>query len=293
MRLSGPSKRLIPLVFAVVMGLVAVGLLRQYVSQQRQTLEQERKKLLSSYPEPIQVVIAGKDISEGVPLEPSLLSTTQVPERFIQPYAVRAAGEVLGLITLTPIAEGEQILLNKLRRPDTAPKDATLSALTPKGKRAVTIGVDVITGVGGFVRPGDTVDVLWTLQVPQPGQSQGEVVTMTLFQEVPVLAVGSEIAGRSKSKQEASPEYTVTLALTPQETSFLLFAREQGRLQLSLRARAEDKGSVAVAPANMNALMETMLGAPAGPPTPTRPGRAVEVYKGLKRDVVQLPAEAE
>lgn len=286
--LSGQMKRLVPLVAALAMGVVAVGLMQQYLSGQRQMLQREWQRVSANYQNPIEVVVAAKDLPEGVPLAAASLTTTQVPERFLQPYSVRSSGELVGLIPVAPIAEGEQVLLNKVRRADTAPREATLSALTPKGKRAVTIGVDAITGVGGFVRPGDVVDVLWTIQLPQPGQQQGQVVTLTLFQEVSVLAVGREMVGRARQAAESSPDYTVTLALNPQETSFLLFAREQGRIQLSLRSRV-DSGAVAVAPANINTVMETVLGLPSG--AAAKGPRQVEVYKGLKRDVVLLPEE--
>jgi len=283
--LRGPLKRLLPLLFALAMGSVAVALMRQYLAQQRLALERERRRLMAQYQAPIEVVVASQDLPEGLTLDPSHLTIAEVPERFVQPYAVRRPGDVLGLVTLVSIAEGEQVLLNKVRRPEAVPKDATLSNLTPRGKRAVTIGVDAITGVGGFVQPGDTVDILWTIQLPQPGQ-EGQVVTLTLFQDVLVLAVGPETVGRVRQRAEGSQEgYTVTLALTPQETSFLLFAREQGRIQLSLRSRS-DSGPVAVAPANINTLMETVLGVSGSSP---KPPRQVEIYKGLKRDVVQLP----
>ena len=290
MPLSAVTKRLVPLVFALVMGAVAVTLLHQYLAQKRGELERERKKLMANYQAPIDVIVAAKDLPEGTTLDASLVKMAQVPERFVQPYVARSPSDVIGLITMAPVAEGEQVMLNKIRRPEAVPKDATLASLTPKGKRAVTIGVDIMTGVGGFVRPGDMVDILWTIQVPEGGQSQGQqLATITLFQDVPVLAVGEEMAGRAKGgKRTAASEYAVTLALTPQETSFLLFAREQGRVQLSLRS-PQESGSVPVAPANITTLMETVMGTSAE--HAPKPNRAVEVYKGLKRDVVQLPGE--
>ena len=286
--LPAKLKRVLPLAFALVMGLLAVGLVRQYLAQQRQALVQERARLSADYQAPIQVVVAAKDIPEGTLLDPALLTTAAVPEKFVQPYASRSAGEVTGLMTVAAIAEGEQVLLNKVRRPEAVPKDAGLSSITPRGKRAVTIAVDAITGVGGFVRPGDAVDILWTIQLPGANKQQSDMVTLTLFQEIPVLAVGAETVRQRGRQATQESQYTVTLALTPQETSFLLYAREQGRIQLSLRSPSE-KGPVAVAPANINTLMETVMGLPAG--AAAKGPRQVEVYKGLKRDVVLLPEE--
>ena len=291
-------RRILALAFAAACGVGAVMLLQRTLAEQRRALAQERTKLLADYQHPIEVLLAAKDLPEGTTLDAAALKTALVPEKFAQPYVARSPADVLGRVTAVPMAEGEQVLVNKVRRPEAAPKDATLSTLTPDGKRAITIAVDAITGVGGFVRPGDAVDILWTIQLPQEGQRESQVVTLMLFQNVSVLAVGTDLVGRGKGRASASPEETrtVTLALTPQETSFLLFAREQGRIQLSLRSKA-DTNEVAVAPANINSLMERVMaqqqsGAlPGAAPKPAKTARQVEVYKGLKRDVVLLPEE--
>ena len=298
-------RRLVPLVFAILMGSFAAFFAHQWVSQQRRVLESERKELAgerekvkAQYQTPIEVVVASKDLQEGTTLEPSHVKMATIPERFVQPYAVRAPREVVGKVAAAPIAEGEQVLLNKLRRVEDTPSGSTLSSLMPKGRRAVTIAVDLLTGVGGFVRPGDVVDLMWTLKLPpEAGQKDGQVITLTLFQDVPVLAIGGDMTGRraqpaaSSGESAKEPrEFTVTAALTPQEIAFLLFAREQGRIQLSLRPRLES-GQVAVVPANINTLMQAALGMPqAQAPAPdARPAaRRVEVYTGLKRNVVSL-----
>jgi pilus assembly protein CpaB len=271
--------RVLPIVFAVIFGLTALVMTKRLIATERQKLEQERERLYADYKEPQEVFVAIKDIAEGEAIEPSHLGLARVPEKFIQPYAVRGAQEVLGMVAMAPVAEGEQLLSNKFRRKEEIPHDATLADRTPKGRRAITIAVDTLTGVGGFIRPGDNIDILWTIQLPS-GDGQ-QVVTLTLFQDVPVLAVaggGGEGGG-----------FTVTLALEPQQTSFLLFAREQGRIQLSLRSRNES-GEVAVAPANINTLMESVLGPQEAAPPPREP-RQVEVYKGLQRDVVMITDE--
>lgn len=287
-------RRVIPLVFAALMGIVAAVLVHQYLLQQRRNLDTERRRLkemMAQYPEPTAVIVAARDLAVGEPISAHDLTTAQVPKRFIQPYATQTAEELTGLMPLAPMAAGEQVLRNKLRRPEEVPKDATLSGRTPKGKRAVTIAVDTVTGVGGFVRPGDRVDVLWTIQLPGAGQQQGQILTLVLFQDVPVLAVGQEMVGSASRKVEAASaqQYTVTLAMTPQETSFLLFAREQGRIQLSLRSHS-DQGPVTVAPASIATLMGLQAGLAEAPDAP-KTMRQVEIYKGLKRDVVEVAAE--
>ena len=288
---SDTARRVIPLVFSLAFGLVGVVLARNWYQAQARTFERQKQELLANYKPPVPVVAAAKDLPPDTTIDAGHLTTIGVPPPFIQPYAARSPNEVVGLVTTAAIAEGEQLLTNKLRRADaapTAPRDATLSALTPKGKRAVTIAVDAITGVGGFVRPGDKVDILWTLKLPGD-----QAATLTLFQEVPVLAVGGEMAGRPapRDSQAASgtSQFTITLAMTPQDTSSLLFAREQGRIQLSLRPKLES-GLVAIPPANIQTLLEAQFGIKASEPPP-QVTRQVEIYKGLKRDVMVLAEE--
>ena len=286
LQLSDTIRRRLPILFALVMGTLAVVFMQQYLAGQHRLLAQERARLLQNYQDPIKVLVVSKDLPAGTTLE-----LADVPEKFVQPYAARTPRDILGLVTAVPLAKGEQVLMNKLRRPDEAPTGSTLAGLTPEGKRAVTIGVDAITGVGGFVRPGDEVDVLWTLKLPGAGED-GQIVMLTLFQKVTVLAVGGQMAGRPPvdESQQAPRDYTVTLALSPQETAFLLFAREQGRIQLSLRPKKQGESQeLAVPPTNINTLLEAKLGIKASPPP--RPARQVEVYKGLKRDVVVMAEE--
>ncbi len=286
--LSAPLKRLLPIIVSVGMGLLAVGLLRDWVRRERVKFDKEREKLYADYKNPMEVIVAARDLGEGVALETSLLTLTRIPEKFVQPYAVPVsqAGQIMGLVTIAPVAQGEQILRNKVRRREDMPVTATLSTITPKGKRAITIGVNSLTGVGGFVRPGDTIDILWTLKLP----GEGQIVTVTLFQNVQVLAVGSEMVGRASSSMAPGNDYTVTLAMTPQEASFLLFARDQGgTLQLSLRPKEEGEVRTAVAPANINSLIQTQLGLPTGPPPIVI--KRVELIRGLQREVVALPGQ--
>ena len=290
-----PRQRLVVLIFAILCGVAAVGLAIQWRNQQVHKLTELEKTLRENYRDPVEVVVAAKDLAEGTLLDISHLAKAMVPEKFVQPYAVRNPSELLGKTIVAPMAEGEQILATKVRPPDEVPSGTTLSSLMPKGRRGVTITVDAITGVGGFVRPGDMVDVLWTVKQPSADQQEGQVVTLTLFQDVPVLAVGQEAVGGRLSRpkepqasaQDAQQPSTVTLALTPHETALLLYVREQGRIQLSLRPRADKGQQVEVPPASMSTLMQSVLGKDTAAPPP-KPPRNVEVYKGLERSVVSV-----
>jgi len=284
-----PFKRLAPFGFAGLMGLAAVAGMQHLISKERRALQTERAKLYADYQEPVEVIVARKDIPEGTTITADHLGRVNVPKKFVQPYATSRGVEVLGLVTRTPIAEHEQILSNKLQRPEEAQAGASLSEVTPKGKRAVTIGADLLTGVGGFVRPGDAVDLVWSFQAPAPSGQKGELVTITLFQNVRVLAIDRQMVGTAEGEQKApANNYSLTLALTPQEAQVLLYAREQGQVQVSLRPHEEKEQQVAVVPVDSAMVMQAVLGPEATPPPSAAPPRTVEVFKGLERSLVTV-----
>ncbi len=294
-------RRLLPFILAAVLGLVSVALVQFYLYQQRRVFESERKKFLAEYQNPIDVVVASHDIPPEKALTAEDVSQSSVPKKFIQPYATSTVQDVVGLITLVPIAQGEQILRTKLRRSDEAPSGGgvktagePLSSLTPEGKRAVTLGMDFLKGVGGFVQPGDTVDILWTFRTPAGEQQTGrkeEEVTIALFQDVTVLAIDQRKIGQPEGPPDEHSggrrDFNVTVALTPQETSVLAYAREHGRVELSLRSERDKDRQVALNPVSLPRLMEAVLGAQ--PPSEKAPSEhTVEVYKGTERSVVSV-----
>lgn len=282
-------KRLMPFLFAGFMGVVAVAMMQGYLARQRQSLELERKKLLELYKEQVEIVVAQQDLPVDTIIEAQHLGRETIPQKFVQPYATSRLNDVVGLMTTAPIAKGEQVLRNKLRRQDQLAAGMTLSGVTPEGMRAVTITTDPVTGVGGFVRPGDTVDVLWTFAMSEVGGGrEGERMTVTLFQDVTILTVGNQMVGEMGGQQEgAGNAFAMTLALTPKQTSLLSLARDRGRIHLSLRSRADSGQRMVVAPENMGTLMEAALGKGA-PKSSARVQRTVEVFKGLERSVVAV-----
>ena len=285
--------QLIAIAVGAILGAVALMLVgRREQALQAQLREQQRRAAASAETSEA-VVVATADIPEGTRLSPELLTAQSVPTKFIQPYAVTNPDRAVGQQTAAPIAKGEQVLATKLMRPGSS---GALAAKTPDGKRAVTLGLDPLSAVGGFVRPGDHVDLLWTVALPVAQGAPPQPLTITLFQDVLVLAVGGEMVDGGGRRQRASsdkeePKVAVlTLALTPQEAGLVLFAREQGKLQLSLRPRA-DASTVALPPASLETLFQAIMPqqsqqAQGGQPPPPR---QVEIYRGLEKQTVQVP----
>lgn len=286
-------QRLLPFLVALIAGAVSVGLMLSYVADKERQLARQKAELMKNFQSPVDVLVAASDLAEGTRLGTEHVKVAQVPAQYKQPYATANPNDVVGMVAVADLAKGEQIQRNKVKRAeDVARRAVTLAGITSEGNRAVTIGSDVLSGVGGFVRPGDRVDILWTFKIPEaPGQrGSGELVTLTLFQHVQVLAVGGEMMGRPAERpaqgQSAPRDYTLTLELSPQQASLLLFAREQGRIQLALRSKEDEGGEVALPPANMNVLMESVFGKV--PASPSKSSHVVEVFKGLERNVVSV-----
>lgn len=274
-----------PIFVGGLFGLIALILVNAYVHERERALDAARRKALEGM-RGVPVAVATRDIKEGTALTEEMVRLREVPERFMQPYVVQGSIQgVIGQIAVAPIAQDEQILSTKLKRRET---NAAASSKIPAGKRAVTIETDPISAVNGFVHPGDHVDVLWTFTLPTPKGTQP--VTVTLFQNVLVLALGNQmVEGGPASSQGVSG--TITFALAPDEIETLLFARQGGKLHLSLRAHS-DTDTKSLTPASLETLLRQAfpqaVPAPVPPPPAPRPPRMVEIYRGLQRDVVSL-----
>lgn len=117
-----------------------------------------------------------------------------------------------------------------------------LAGIIKVGQRAISIPVDSTSSVTTLVKPGDYVDLIGTFRFPEmKGDRSMDVITMTLLQNVYILATGKEmaVARRSGLKQKSKGYSTVTLALTPKEVEMIVFATQKGRLVLSLRSYQE------------------------------------------------------
>jgi len=137
---------------------------------------------------------------------------------------------------LVPIEQGDLILKEKITGPD---QRASLSALLDNGKRAVTVRVDDVRGVAGFVLPGDRVDVVLIRTVaPQNGNS--ERFSDVLLQNVKVLAVDQLVNERQEKPTVAK---AVTLEVDTDEAQKILLATDIGKLSLILRQAGEASAS--------------------------------------------------
>lgn len=148
-------------------------------------------------------------------------------------------------------------------------QQVAFSLRTPPGKRALTINIKSLLAVGGLLNPGDFVDILGHLSLPsgdrssKKGGQKEEKITTVLFQNIQVLAVGTNynpigVVPPYELQQKAST-LNVTLAVSPEEAGLLTFAEAHGDLQLSLRSPAETGGNVLQQVASWDALADFVL----------------------------------
>ena len=317
------QKQKLILIIGVVLGVIAVFLIKVYLDQQRAYIAELEKKKAQKLQQQsaVPVLVAKKDITKDSPIEADSVELQNVPKEFMQPQAVTSLSRVTGMTTLAPIAKGEQITLSKLVWPTKASSGAsgTLAMVTPVGKRAITILVDNIASLAGMIKAGDYVDVIALMPVPVQTTEKKQTVqaaVMPLFQNVLVLAVGREI-GRPSTSSSSLPEVgryskaaedkggkpegsgnapqLITLALGPQETNLIMFVQEQGKIRLTLRSPADSQVQPA-APTTWDTLFQYVMpnreaavnNTDAKDKEPKEVVEYVEIYRGLSKEKIPL-----
>lgn len=291
------EKQKIILIAGIVLALLAIVMTKMYLDQQKQAVEeQKRREIANMQANQAAVLVSKKDIPAGTVIEPEMLDTAIVPNRFIQPQAVTSLDRIAGMITIAPISKGEQISLSKLTSSRRG-GGGDLSGATPSGKRAITIAVDNIASLSGMIKPGDYVDVLALLQIPvtgPDGKTVGQMAVVPLFQNILVLAVGSNTGGivASSSSRYAEKQSSggggnvlITLSLGPQEANLIAFVQEQGKIRLIMRSVADAKVEPII-PASWETLFQYI--SPQSMEKPMDTNEYVEVLRGLNKERVPL-----
>ncbi len=206
------------LVFAIACGLIAAVSVYLYLGKTMAPVPASTTT--------VTVVAAKSAIPPRTKLTQDLVYSREIPEEAAHPKVVQDMASILGLITKYEILEGEQIIMDRLYRED---ERIGLVTSIPRDMRAVTVPVDEVVGVAGFVKPGDRVDLI----VTAAGVGQTGDVSFTVLEDVEVLAVAQETEDKSQGKARVST--SVTLAVRPGEAEKLALAEKMGKLRLALR----------------------------------------------------------
>jgi pilus assembly protein CpaB len=174
------------------------------------------------------VVVAAADLELGAELRPDDLRVVEWPESALPMGAFSTADEIVGRGLVMPVIQNEPILPMKL-----AAKDAGsgLPVVIPEGKRAVSVRVNEVIGVAGYVLPGTKVDVLATAS---PTENRADTTTKLVLSNVQVLAAGTKLEQDGEQGKPMSVN-VVTLLVTPEESERLTLGATEGKIQLALR----------------------------------------------------------
>jgi pilus assembly protein CpaB len=240
--------------------------------------QMQRRPVVTKQLQVTQVVVSAENLPLGTRLEPQQLRLVPWPGDNPMPGMFTSIEACVGRALIRTVVQNEPILEANL-----APKEAGagLSATIPEGMRAVSVAVNDVVGVAGFVLPGTTVDVLGTAQL-----GGNENLTKTFLENIRVLASGQKITQDKDGKPQTVS--VVTLLVTPEDADKLTMAATQGRIQLALRNTIDTK-KVNPPPVFFNSLFLGGATRPTGkgrarPRKPEQEPYVVEVISGSKRE---------
>ena len=231
------------LILGVALAGFAVYMAKNYIQAYQTQLELERQ----SRPDPIKTVdiyIATRTLEYGEAILMKDVKQIAFPEASLPEGVFRTEEELFPRgdeeprTTLRAMEKGEAILAVKVTAPG---QDAGISAKLGRGMRAFAIQVDSTSGVSGFLRPGDRVDVYWTGNIGRgnvrtEGDSEGDV-TKLIETGVQLIAIDQSA---NSDMTEASIARTVTVTVRPEQVAALAQAQATGRLTLSLVGTQDD-----------------------------------------------------
>lgn len=188
----------------------------------------------------VTVIVASKDIAKGEKLTEELLKTSTFKKDNAPAGAYANADSLTGRVASGPIGTGEAITASRLV--EQGASYAGVSTMIAPGKRAVAVKGNSVLGLSGFIRPGNHVDVLVTMDVKGKGGGRSGTdeyaFSKTVLEDIKVIATGTELE-RSGDDGETSPVDTYTLELTSLESEKLALAASRGTLHFALRNPAE------------------------------------------------------
>lgn len=239
---------IIALTGAVVFGLIATVSVTRYLSN-----AQAYNRSLGN------VVVTRFAVPLGAKISAEHLELVEIPNGSAAEGSFDSIDKVVGRVAITSLGVREQVTAAKL-----APEGVAggLTAVIPEGFRAMTVSVNEIVGVSGFVMPGSFVDIVCVIATANQ-QNQGPISKIVL-QNIKVLASGSNLDQPKDGREAATNVRAVTLLVTPEQAEKLALAGSEGRLQLVMRNFSDQEDSN-----TGGATKQTLLGDNAPVPVPS------------------------
>jgi pilus assembly protein CpaB len=209
---------------SIVVGLLFAALVYRHMSEQQDELERARRSATGAT---VDVVVAGAPIPVGTRVDATQLRMARWPVDLEPESTIHTVEEAVGSVARSSIERNQPLQWSLL-----VPKGAgLLPLLITDGMRGMSVRVDPVTGVSGFITPNSRVDVLVSGQ-PQNGGAEQDQRGKVILQNVRVLATGKEIEQKDEKPVEVP---TVTLLVGPEDAEKLTIATRQEPVRLALR----------------------------------------------------------
>ena len=197
------------------------------------------------------VVVAKVDIPVGSRIIAEQLTVAQFPRNVTPEGAFQKVdAKLIGRVAVTRISPREPLTESRLAPVGSA---GGLSSVIPDGYRAMTVKVNDVVGVSGFIMPGTLVDIVVVIS-PAKGSGNGEMISKIVLQNIKVLASGQNIDKPKDDREVERSVKAVTLQVTPEQAEKLALASSEGKLQLVMR-NSVDQGDESTPGANKSSLL--------------------------------------
>ena len=236
------------LVGALIVGIIAAALSVLYLKAREAQLREE----LTPKVEKMEVIVASQNILKGTKLDASVLAVRSVPVDYVSALALTPAefGSIEGKVIIQNLGKGNVVLSSFID--EEFPSD--FSDTIPLKRRAMTIQVDEVNTISGFIRPGNRIDIFVNLPAGSTGDSNDNVDRIfPVLENVEVLATGQDSAYEYEEKVRllrgglnANPDRnftTLTINVTPKEAALVATSLDKGDLIALLRNREDTSGS--------------------------------------------------
>ena len=242
---------IIALGVAIILGLIAVLLANTYLTGRERQLAQSPEGM-------VRIAVASLPLAYGAEVTPDKVKFVNYPATSLPPGTYRTIAQLLPQgkrrVALRPIQVNQPLLAADLSGEG---QSASIAALLPDGMRAATVRINDVSGVAGFVKPNDTVDVLITRQPIGPNGASGQQVTDVLLQNVRVIAMGTDAVG---ADGKPSPTNSTTLEVNPLDAQKLVLGQQLGQLSLALRKPGEEQNIAKVETVSLDDLRYSYYG---------------------------------
>jgi pilus assembly protein CpaB len=261
-------------VVAIGLGVATTFLAYQWMARQAEARPKGEGILLKP------IVVAAVDLAPGSKLDQDSLKVMKWPWESVPSGAIPEPHPLIDRVVLAPIAAGEPIFESKLAAEG---MEGGLTAIISPGKRAMSVKVDEIIGVAGFVAPGTRVDVLVTLEEKE--NRKLDATSQTILQNIKVLTSGQKI---SKEKDKPELVNVVTLEVSLEEAEKLALAANRGRIQLALRNQTDEEDIATQGISTPQLVNRPKPEIPVARPIIVRKGPVVEKEKERESIIVEV-----